>query len=153
MAEIIDKIVKSKNAPQSTNVLWDDGENLKVYRNGSWENSNNTEIKEKSIPLSALILGDQLLKLFETSYYTLFTISEDNVYYNTEVSFPNNIIYFEATGYDNIRELKKGDTVELARGPIAYLTWDDSGVKISNDAKYYNVTCHYDIRLKSSITI
>lgn len=153
MAEIIDKIVKSKNAPQSTNVLWDDGKNLKVYRNGSWENSNNTEIKEKSIPLSALILGDQLLKLFETSYYTLFTISEDNVYYNTEVSFPNNIMYFEATGYDNICELKKGDTVKLARGPIAYLTWDDNGVKISNDAKYYNITCHYDIQLKSSITI
>lgn len=40
MAKIIDKIVKSKNAPQSTNVLWDDGENLKIYRNGVWENTN-----------------------------------------------------------------------------------------------------------------
>lgn len=54
MAKIIDKIVKSKNAPQSTNVLWDDGENLKIYRNGVWENTNSTEIKEGSIPLSAL---------------------------------------------------------------------------------------------------
>ena len=40
MAKMIDKIVKSENVPQSTNVLWDDGENLKIYRNGVWENTN-----------------------------------------------------------------------------------------------------------------
>lgn len=34
------KIVKSKTAPVDKNVLWDDGENLKIYRNGVWENTN-----------------------------------------------------------------------------------------------------------------
>lgn len=54
MVNIINKIVKSQTAPTQTNVLWDDGENLKIYRNGVWENTNSTEIKEGSIPLSAL---------------------------------------------------------------------------------------------------
>ena len=54
MAQEIDKIIKSKTAPKSNNVLWDDGENLKINRNGEWENTNTTEIKEGSIPLSAL---------------------------------------------------------------------------------------------------
>lgn len=40
MAKEIDKIIQSKTAPKSNNVLWDDGENLKIYRNGVWENTN-----------------------------------------------------------------------------------------------------------------
>ena len=35
---MIDKIVKSKYAPKDNNVLWDDGTNLKINRNGVWEN-------------------------------------------------------------------------------------------------------------------
>lgn len=35
---MIDKIVKQKNAPKDKNVLWDDGTNLKINRNGIWEN-------------------------------------------------------------------------------------------------------------------
>lgn len=35
---MIDKIVKQKNAPKDKNVLWDDGTNLKINRNGVWEN-------------------------------------------------------------------------------------------------------------------
>ena len=35
---MIDKIVKSKYAPKDKNVLWDDGTNLKINRNGVWEN-------------------------------------------------------------------------------------------------------------------
>lgn len=35
---MIDKIVKRKTAPKDKNVLWDDGENLKINRNGVWEN-------------------------------------------------------------------------------------------------------------------
>lgn len=38
MAKIIEKIVQSKYPPKDTNVLWDDGENLKIRRNGSFEN-------------------------------------------------------------------------------------------------------------------
>ena len=34
MAKEIDKIIQSKTAPKSNNVLWDDGENLKINRNG-----------------------------------------------------------------------------------------------------------------------
>lgn len=36
MAKEIDKIIQSKTAPKSNNVLWDDGENLKINRNGKW---------------------------------------------------------------------------------------------------------------------
>ena len=39
MAKEIDKIIQSKTAPKSNNVLWDDGENLKINRNGKWENT------------------------------------------------------------------------------------------------------------------
>ena len=38
MGKTIDKIVVSSTAPKNTNVLWDDGENLKIFRNGSFEN-------------------------------------------------------------------------------------------------------------------
>lgn len=49
MAKEIDKIIQSKTAPKSNNVLWDDGENLKINRNGKWEsaskeNSSNQEL-------------------------------------------------------------------------------------------------------------
>ena len=39
MAKEIDKIIQSKTAPKSNNVLWDDGENLKINRNGKWEST------------------------------------------------------------------------------------------------------------------
>lgn len=32
MAEIKDKIISSPSAPIDTNVLWDDGTNLKIFR-------------------------------------------------------------------------------------------------------------------------
>lgn len=38
MGKTIEKIIQSKYPPNSTNVLWDDGENLKIVRNGSFEN-------------------------------------------------------------------------------------------------------------------
>jgi hypothetical protein len=39
MAKEIDKIIQSKTAPKNNNVLWDDGENLKINRNGKWEST------------------------------------------------------------------------------------------------------------------
>ena len=39
MAKEIDKIIQSKITPKSNNVLWDDGENLKINRNGKWESA------------------------------------------------------------------------------------------------------------------
>jgi hypothetical protein len=49
MAKEIDKIIQSKTAPKSNNVLWDDGENLKINRNGKWENANNAETNNLDI--------------------------------------------------------------------------------------------------------
>lgn len=34
---MIDKIIRQKNAPKNKNVLWDDDTNLKINRNGVWE--------------------------------------------------------------------------------------------------------------------
>ena len=50
----IDKIIKSTTPPKSKDVLWDNGKELLINRNGKWENANTTEIKEGSIPFSAL---------------------------------------------------------------------------------------------------
>lgn len=49
MGKTIDKIVVSSIAPKNTNVLWDDGENLKIFRNGKWETttSNSDNITEE----------------------------------------------------------------------------------------------------------
>ena len=47
MAKEIDKIIQSKTAPKSNNVLWDDGENLKINRNGKWENTGTQVPQEK----------------------------------------------------------------------------------------------------------
>lgn len=41
MAQEIDKIIKSKYPPKDKNVLWDNGENLMINRNGKWESANN----------------------------------------------------------------------------------------------------------------
>ena len=64
MAKIIEKIVQSKYPPKDTNVLWDDGENLKISRNGSFENvSDDTDIKNKLTELSAS-LGNKVDKTY-----------------------------------------------------------------------------------------
>lgn len=47
MAKEIDKIIQSKTAPKSNNVLWDDGENLKINRNGKWESTGTSIPQEK----------------------------------------------------------------------------------------------------------
>jgi hypothetical protein len=39
MSRIIDKIVSSPSAPDSTNVMWYDGTTLKVFKNGKWESA------------------------------------------------------------------------------------------------------------------
>ena len=49
MAKEIDKIIQSKTAPKSNNVLWDDGENLKINRNGKWESACTIEDTNKDL--------------------------------------------------------------------------------------------------------
>lgn len=57
MAKEIDKIIQSKTAPKSNNVLWDDGENLKINRNGKWESigSNDLSTQVFTIPYEIII--------------------------------------------------------------------------------------------------
>lgn len=44
MGKIIDKVVQQKSAPNDKNVLWDNGENLNINRNGNWESVTNSAI-------------------------------------------------------------------------------------------------------------
>ena len=37
MAKVIDKVIVSNIPPKNTNVLWDNGKNLNIFRNGKWE--------------------------------------------------------------------------------------------------------------------
>ena len=64
MAKEIDKIIQSKTAPKSNNVLWDDGENLKINRNSKWESvsggDNNYSKLERALKYSSItIIGDE----------------------------------------------------------------------------------------------
>lgn len=54
MEEIKDKIISSPSAPIDTNVLWDDGTNLKIFRNGKWE------------PVVKLMSEETMTRLIET---------------------------------------------------------------------------------------
>lgn len=40
MANIIEKIIQQPTAPKDKNVLWDNGEELKINRRGVWESTN-----------------------------------------------------------------------------------------------------------------
>jgi len=59
MAKEIDKIIQSKTAPKSNNVLWDDGENLKINRNGKWESTG-----------SGTSVPQEVLDTIDFGYYT-----------------------------------------------------------------------------------
>ena len=102
------------------------------------------KIKDRSIALTSIILGDALLELFEADNF-LLSISENNVYYNLPFPLSQNVLYCEANNYYNIIELRKGDTVKLSHGPLAHLTWDDNGIKIDASSVYYNVKVHSNI--------
>lgn len=45
----IDKIISSKYPPKDTNVVWDDGESLKIYRNGKWESTGGSDVPQEKI--------------------------------------------------------------------------------------------------------
>lgn len=58
MAKEIDKIIQSKTAPKSNNVLWDDGENLKINRNGKWESvgTNSKDIENDDLEKNEVMM-------------------------------------------------------------------------------------------------
>ena len=62
MAKEIDKIIQSKTAPKSNNVLWDDGKNLKINRNGKWESigSNDLSTQVFTIPFEIFELSEKV---------------------------------------------------------------------------------------------
>lgn len=70
MAKEIDKIIQSKTAPKSNNVLWDDGENLKINRNGKFENVITPSVVtiKRSDLLNNNTKALELAKIFVDSY-------------------------------------------------------------------------------------
>lgn len=105
----IDKIIKSKTAPKSNNVLWDDGKELLINRNGKWENANTTEIKEGSIPLESLSeeIKSNLPHIMYLSEPIIIEIKKDiveykiadtNIYFGTYFQF-NGVVHKSTDEY------------------------------------------------------
>lgn len=91
MAKEIDKIIQSKTAPKSNNVLWDDGENLKINRNGNWESpvkSYDFTINRSDF-LNQTPRAFELAKIFRNAYLGYDTEWEDH--------------FFDVTKLPNIR--------------------------------------------------
>lgn len=62
MAKIIEKIVQQSTAPNSVNVLWDDGEGLKIFRNGKWKYIINYDIDTTMSDTSANAVQNKTIK-------------------------------------------------------------------------------------------
>ena len=84
MAKEIDKIIQSKTAPKSNNVLWDDGENLKINRNGKWESigSNDLSTQVFTIPFEIFELAERVE--IEGDLYQAISINALEEYYGID---------------------------------------------------------------------
>lgn len=84
MAKEIDKIIQSKTAPKSNNVLWDDGENLKINRNGKWESigSNDLSTQVFTIPFEIFELAERVE--IEGIWYDAISINALEEYYGID---------------------------------------------------------------------
>lgn len=141
MAKEIDKIIQSKTAPKSNNVLWDDGENLKINRNGKWENSNGGASSFLTLNGSPISLtrpsevitikedykgGDFIYKNTIPKGYSDILLYYSNAsgtseygtqYYNIEGVYDNKTdfpIYDKALGYMYYTSASKADCVEYS---------------------------------------
>lgn len=85
MAKEIDKIIQSKTAPKSNNVLWDDGENLKINRNGKWESigSNDLSTQVFTIPYEIIIELSEKVEI-EGGMYQAVSINALEEYYGID---------------------------------------------------------------------
>lgn len=112
MGKTIDKIVVSSIAPKNTNVLWDDGENLKIFRNGKWESTSksNHNNEEYIVPDWKANGGEEGYIKNRTHYTTkvnIVTVSKENI-----TSTPYKIIpmdpgvYYEENGVERYVTLK-----------------------------------------------
>ena len=68
MAKEIDKIIQSKTAPKSNNVLWDDGENLKINRNGKWKPTSSDFMIRRSDFLNKTPRAFELANIIKDNY-------------------------------------------------------------------------------------
>lgn len=102
MAKEIDKIIQSKTAPKSNNVLWDDGENLKINRNGKFENVITPSVV--NIKRSDLLTNNtkalELAKIFVDSYIGYNEETEDWELDYEKIPLINLILDFSALPVD-----------------------------------------------------
>lgn len=76
MAQIIDKIIRQSQAPNSTNVMWDNDEQLFINRNGSWQSvggssNGGSDVVTKAVDLALIEDNSYTKKLYDfikTSY-------------------------------------------------------------------------------------
>lgn len=127
MAKEIDKIIQSKTAPKSNNVLWDDGENLKINRNGKWESTG-----------SGTSIPQEKLDSIDFGYYTYasgnivanwgpFTIKEgETIKVETNTwTIPE---FIRIHDYSKISYVEKG-IHELSKHPDDTLYYSDINIK------------------------
>lgn len=79
MAKEIDKIIQSKTAPKSNNVLWDDGENLKINRNGKWESTSSDFMIRRSDFLNKTPRAFKLANIIKDNYLGYDKEYDDNI--------------------------------------------------------------------------
>lgn len=158
MAKEIDKIIQSKTAPKSNNVLWDDGKDLKISRNGKWESTGSGT----SIPY-------EKLDTIDFGYYTYasgnvvanwgpFTIKEgETITVDTNVTAKPK--YIKVHDFSRITYVEKGSIHELIEHLDGTLTFYGIQIKpqgttleIYNDSALGTVTISFLCYKKQDIT-
>lgn len=117
MANIIEKIIQQSTAPKDKNVLWDNGEELKINRRGVWESANkggtsvdgDTSIILKYLTNPVMVTdtgGDipsDLAKVimyldpdyseFKIPVFGLFYVANDEVYFPVTSCTSNKVVF------------------------------------------------------------
>lgn len=92
MSKIIDKIVSTPSAPENKNVIWDNGKELKINRQGVWKNIS----EGGSIDLDSIIEDIETLKESKLNTIPITTYSSDginpNVYYKYTCSSTDAVV-------------------------------------------------------------
>lgn len=85
------KIVKSKTAPVDKNVLWDDGENLKINRDGKWESTGSGLNIDSE--LMGYLISPPIIKLGDKIPEVLYDKENDTLkYLNKNISSAYNLL-------------------------------------------------------------
>lgn len=144
MAKRIDKIIQSKTAPKNNNVLWDDGKNLKVNRNGNWKGINTLDwdaqegeagyIKNK--PFRKIKSNNNEI----TNINSLFVITEEAFYPTIDlfIKYNNKIVLLAKEK----QEIYWGDGVIVEMYNTLFYLRDDGESNIIVDSE-----CEFDFEL------